>query len=105
MTHTPENGLLATFANAEALRDHLHSLNESGTDHRAVGMDARGEPFLIALSGCYAETEVVLYGDPWDNEVDYGTGPSCVECMAQRPHTMDSVRFPVRVIPPVEGAS
>ena len=38
-----------------------------------------------------------------------GTGPSCVECMAQRPHRLDSLRFPVRILtrvtPPAGGAS
>ena len=94
---SPDYGLLV-LADAEALRDHLDALNEAGTDDRAAGMDARGEPFLIALDGCYAETEVVLYGNPWNNEVDWGTGPSCVECMAQRPHRLDSLRFPVRIL-------
>lgn len=95
--HSAENGLLV-LADAEALREHLDALNDAGTDHRAVGMDSRNEPFLIALGGCYAETEVVLYGNPWDNEVDWGTGPSCVECMAQHPHRIDSLRFPVRIL-------
>jgi hypothetical protein len=92
------NALTAVLADADALREHLNALNDSGTDDRAVGMDSRGEPFLIALDGCYAESEVVLYGNPWDAEVDWGTGPSCVECMAQHPHRIDSLRFPVSVL-------
>lgn len=86
------------IADAEALRDHLNDLNSTGTDFRAVGMDARGAAFLIALSGCYADTEVVLYGDPWDGEVEYGTGRRCDECNAQELHPMESLRFPVLVI-------
>ncbi|MBB3040992.1 hypothetical protein [Nocardioides soli] len=97
---------LVPIENAEAMRDYLDALNDAGIDCRAVGMDSRGEPFLISLSGCYADSEVVLYGNPWDNEVDWGTGPSCVECMAQRPHGIDSVRFPAFIVqaPTEDGA-
>ena len=86
------------LANADQLRNLLDYLNESGDDHRAVGMDSRGQPFLIALSGCYADTEVVIYGDPWDPEVDYGVGRRCDECNGSNFHGMDSLRFPVTVL-------
>ena len=90
----PDYGLLVP-ADAEALRDHLDALNTrpEPTIAPQAWTFTTGEPFLIALDGCYAETEVVLYGNPWNNEVDWGTGPSCVECMAQRPHRLDSLGF------------
>lgn len=92
------------IADSEALRAHLDALNDVGTDFRAAGMDATGAPFLIALSGPYAEAEQVIYGDPWDSEVDWGTGRHCDECYAANLHRMDSLRFPVvvltRVTPP-----
>ena len=76
----------------------------SGSAHVDAECGSCGE-FLIALSGPYADTEVVLYGDPWDNEADYGSDP-CSQCGGNRaPGSMDSLRFPVLVMPSARGAS
>ena len=85
-------------ADADALRVHLDALNESGTDYRAAGMGKNGEPFLIALSGPYAESEDVIYGSPWDGEVDYGTGVRCDECNAAHHHGIGAIAFPAVVL-------
>lgn len=89
---------LCFLADAVALRAHLDALNDHGIDFRAAGMDSRGAPFLIALSGPYAESEQVFYGSPWDSEVDWGTGRWCAECNAANPHSIESLAFPVVVL-------
>ena len=91
---------LVRVADAEGLRAHLDALNEAGKDFRAAGTDARGEPFLIALDGPYAEVEVVIHGSPWDSEVDYGTGRRCEECHAANLQDMGSLSFPVTILTP-----
>lgn len=86
------------LADADALRDHLDALNESGTDYKAVGMDVGGNAFLVCLAGPYAESVVVMFGNPWDGEVDYGTGTHCDECAAQEVAGVERLRFPVHVL-------
>jgi hypothetical protein len=88
------------FANAEALRDHLHALNEAGEHPVAVGIDStplRGAPFLITLVGPYAEGEDVLFDSPWQGDIDWQIPPRCDECTGTA-HSMEHLRFPVTVM-------
>ena len=95
---------LVEFTDAEALRDHLDALNDAGIRTEAAGVDVNDNPFLIGLSGPYAESEVVIFGSPWDSEVDYGTGLHCDECHASNLHGINDLRYPVRVIADPEVA-
>lgn len=54
------------IAYRDALRAHLDNLNEAGISCSAAGIAGNGQPFLNELSGCYAETETVLWGDPFE---------------------------------------
>lgn len=99
---------LITLADADALRQHLDDLNESGTDPIAVGWSAPPypRPFLITLVGCYADSEDVLFDSPWQRDVDYGERidgkwvprpPRCEECQAQA-HGIENLSYPVVVV-------
>lgn len=81
-----------------ALRALLDDLNNAGIGYQVAGVDAAHAPFIVALSGPYAEKEVVIFGNPWDPEVDWVTGPRCEECANLS--TMDALRFPVTVLKP-----
>ena len=94
----PSGPTLLVLADAEALRDHLDALNESGEDCTTAGIDARGSAFIVVLAGPYAETEAVVLGNPWDNEVDFGTGTYCEECRAHANAGLDRLNFPVTVM-------
>jgi hypothetical protein len=89
--------VLLPMTDADALRDHLHALNEEGIVPRAVGHDAHAQPFLITLVGPYAEGEDVLFDSPWQNDIDWNQPPRCDECQGQA-HGMDDLRFPVVVL-------
>ena len=81
----------------DALRAHLDHLNEDGLTHIVGGIDARNVPFLAVLRGPYADAEDVIYGSPWDGEVEYGTGQLCDECGAANLDTLGSLVYPVTV--------
>lgn len=63
-TTTPNDVRAVQIGDRDALRAHLEGLNEAGIGCSAAGIAGNGQPFLIELSGCYAETETVLWGDP-----------------------------------------
>lgn len=97
---------LVTFADADALREHLDALNEDGQQPTAVGWDATPQPFLITLAGPYVESEDVLFDTPWQSDVDYGERINgvwvplptrCDDCHAHV-HEMKHLRFPVTVV-------
>jgi hypothetical protein len=88
--------------NADTLREHLDTLNESGVHPIAVGIDALHQPFLIALVGSYAEGETVLFDSPWQSDVDWSTGSSqCDEC-AGHAHGIDDLHYPVEIMRSVQ---
>lgn len=82
----------------DALRAHLDSLNEAGICCSAAGVAGNGRPFIIELSGCYAETETVLWGDPWAGDVEHSSGVRCEECGAHDLYGIDSLQFPVHIL-------
>lgn len=87
----------SVFANTDALRDHLDALNESGTDPTVAGIDANGRAFLITLQGPYAETEAVLFGVPWDGEIDWNSPLRCSECGCHEAFGIQDLTYPVRL--------
>lgn len=107
---------LEVFADADALREHLDTLNENGETPVVVGWTAPPytRPFLITLVGPYVESEDVLFDSPWQSDCDYGDRidgvwvphpPRCDECLAQV-HGMKDLRFPVTVlVPTVAGGA
>ncbi|WP_100475791.1 hypothetical protein [Mycobacteroides abscessus] len=98
-TTTPNNVRVVQIGDRDALRAHLDNLNEAGIGCSAAGIAGNGQPFLIELSGCYAETETVLWGDPFEGKQcrnmlisklihyymmrDPGSGKECVGCSNQ----------------------
>lgn len=81
----------------EDLRELLERLNDSGGDG-VVGVDQSG-PFLIHLSGPYAEGESLLRGDPRDKQVDYQPGRRCEGCNAALGMPgLSAVLFPATVL-------
>lgn len=90
---------LITLTSPTQVRAYLDRLNDAGLDHIAAGMTATGAPFLVALCGAYADSEVVIYGNPWDTEVDYTTGTRCDECGAEHLAAgLASLTMPVTVL-------
>lgn len=89
---------LGTIFDADALVALLDSMNESGIEPTLAGVDDRGMAFLIQLSGVYAENTTVMFGSPWDPEVDYGNGLRCDECNASNLFCADDLHFPVSVM-------
>lgn len=94
------------FADCDALREHLDTLNEAGTTPISVGVDAAAQPFLITLIGCYAESEHVFFDSPWQSDIDQGERvngewvpkqPYCDDCRAMV-HGIEDLRFPVFVL-------
>lgn len=97
---------LTTLEDADALREHLDALNESGEHPVAVGWDATPQPFLITLVGAYADGEDVIFDSPWQQDVNHGKlvdgtwvphPPRCDECLAQA-YGIEDLRYPVRVM-------
>lgn len=84
---------------ADALREHLDALNEEGNTTVAVGLTAADQPFLITLTGPYAENEHVLLDSPWQTDIDWQR-PRCDECGAVQPDTIDALAYPVKVMTP-----
>lgn len=103
---------LFQFADADALREHLHDLNERGISPVAVGWtgDPSRQPFLITLVGCYADGEDVLFDSPWQTDIQWRTGSGrCDECNGWS-HGIEDLHYPVTVMatartPAENGAS
>lgn len=89
------------LADEPALRDLLDTLNNDGIDYKLAGMDSKNESFLACLSGVYAENLVIVFGNPWDSEVEYRTGVFCEHCQGQNLATADRLAFPISVFLPV----
>jgi hypothetical protein len=88
---------LFEIADADALRGLLDQLNDAGADDKAAGIDALGQPFLVALTGPYAESERVILFDPSDTA--YDQAPYCDECgQATRRLGLADLHYPVTVI-------
>jgi hypothetical protein len=85
----------------DALRAHLDGLNESGVHPVAVGVDNGGQPFLITLTGPYAEHEDVFFDSPWQGEVARDGPYRCDECSGMEPDDMEHLKFPVVIMGPV----
>lgn len=88
---------LVQIVDADSLREHLDQLNESGTQPVVAGMDADKRPFLCFLTGIYADSEEVLFDNPWDVETknDLVCGQ---ECEASGSAQLSALKFPVHVI-------
>lgn len=80
------------------LRAALDFMNDNGVQCTIVGRDARGVAFLIELAGVYAETEAVVFGNPFDPEVSGPSGTHCDDCGAHATSGMDKLVFPVVVL-------
>jgi hypothetical protein len=91
MTHE-----LVVLADADALREHMDALNNSGEPSVVVGMDAH-QPFLIALDGPYVESEVVFFDSPWAGHDIAGASIHCEDCRGEE-CSMEHLRFPVTVM-------
>ncbi len=98
VTTTSSDVLVVQVDDRDALRAHLDSLNEAGIGGSAAGIAGNGQPFIIELSGCYAETETVLWGDPWAGDAEHSSGVRCEECGAHNLYGIDSLRFPVHIL-------
>lgn len=86
------------MADADALREHLDTLNENGLHPVVVGWDAGSQPFLISLTGCYADGEDVLFDTPWQSDIQWANGRThCDECLGHV-HGLSDLRFPVTVL-------
>ncbi len=84
--------------NADALREYLDGLNESGIEPSAVGFDSIPRPFFIVLVGCYADGEVVITDSPCEHDYDVtGRTTVCDECVGWRLGIGD-LHYPVRVM-------
>lgn len=81
------------------LRDHLDALNEAGENSEVAGLDATGQPFLVFLTGPYAEGMYFLGWNPWEREfdVDVATRP-CDECNAMGPSPTSALHYPLVVL-------
>lgn len=90
----------ALLQDAQALRDHLDKLNDTGFDYRCSGMDANNTAFFVSLIGPYADGEHVFTVSPWDGEVSFSSGPYCDECAAHTPLGLEDLTYPVRVLLP-----
>lgn len=89
--------VLVWFRSPDELRAHLDALNEDGMHPAAAGLDGNGAPFLIALTGCYADGEDVLFDSPWQTDIEWSNGRQrCDECLG-RVHGLDDLTFPVAV--------
>lgn len=95
---TPIDVRMVQIDDRDALRAHLDSLNEAGIGCSIAGVAGNGKPFMIELSGCYAETETVLWGDPWANDVEHSSGVRCEECGAHNLYGIESLPFPVHIL-------
>lgn len=93
-----ERMILQSVKDEDGLRAVLDTLNESGVDYKVAGMDSVGNAFLATLTGPYAEGIAVMWGNPWDSEVDYSTGIRCEECYAANNDTPDHIKYPAEVI-------
>lgn len=88
------------FADADALREHLHDLNERGISPVAVGWtgDPTRQPFLITLIGCYADSEAVFFDSPWQSDIQWRDGDQhCDECLGWE-HRIEHLHYPVTVM-------
>lgn len=90
------------ISDAGQLRAHLDQLNTTVDYYTAAGIDSTGAAFLITLVGPYAQTEAVIFGSPWDAEVDYTAGTHCDECGAAELFTITDLSFPVVVLNQLE---
>ncbi|SHS19801.1 Uncharacterised protein [Mycobacteroides abscessus subsp. abscessus] len=97
-TTTPVDVRVVRIDDRDALRAHLDRLNEAGIGCSAAGVAGNGEPFMIELSGCYVETETVLWGDPWAGDIEHSSGVRCEDCGAHNLYGIDSLQFPVHII-------
>lgn len=89
---------IKTCERPEDLRGILDDLNETGVGYSVAGVTKFGAPFIASLAGPYAEVVVITWGNPWDSEVDYGTGTRCDECQAHDNADYESIAYPVQVI-------
>jgi hypothetical protein len=95
---TPTVTPAVVLTDAEALREHLDTLNEHGVTPLAVGIDAWANPFLITLIGPYAESEHVFFDSPWQGDIDWRNGHRhCEECMGHV-HGIEDLRYPVTLM-------
>ena len=87
-----------TLNDREALFELLAGINDAGGEPQAVGVDSVGRTFLASLAGPYAESVVAIMGDPWEPEIDWGSG--CDECGGCRGASWNAERltYPVTVL-------
>lgn len=85
------------LADAEALREHLDALNDAGESAVTIGYDSAPQPFLITLTGPYAEGESVFFDSPWAGHDITGADIHCDECRGEV-CGIDHLRFPVTVM-------
>lgn len=82
----------------DSLRRLLERMNESGQDPQVSGIDRSGGTFLAALSGYDPDEIVIVRGNPWDVEIEWGEG--CNECGSQRGAVRpgEQIQFPAFTI-------
>jgi hypothetical protein len=96
---------LFLLPDADALRGHLHDLNEDGISPVAVGWTGAPsrQPFLITLVGCYADGEDVLFDSPWQTDIRWLDGRThCDECRGHV-HGIEHLHYPVTVMVTAPG--